>query len=84
MPNGHREPYRYQVDGDPPSPAHSSDTEVTREEKLRFHAIQRQIIVLWISTVLWKRRLIPGKLRVALVVRRIAAYLPENSCLHNE
>ena len=47
MPNGHREPYRLRPDYDPPSPAHTSDTEDTWEDKLRWRLIARRVLRRW-------------------------------------
>jgi len=40
MPNGHRIPYRLDS-GLPPSPAHTSDSETTEEDKKEWRATQR-------------------------------------------
>jgi hypothetical protein len=53
MPNGNRDPFRIS-NGEPPSPLHTSDSETTYEEKMRYEILMRWVAVRWKELV--KRR----------------------------
>ena len=47
MPNGHREPYRVQRTGSPPSSVHTSDSEPTYANKMRWNVLARWVFTRW-------------------------------------
>ena len=77
MPNGGGPPYRLRPDYDPPSPDHSSDTEDTWENKLRWQLIARRVLRRWRLLVRRARlaRMLRHHPRMRPVARHIAEFL---------
>ena len=72
MPNGHRDPYRH--DGglnNPPSPAHSSDSDKTASQKQAYKIARAEVR----ARELELGRLLPEKARTRELFLRIAQFL---------
>ena len=68
MPNGDRRPFR--IGEGSPSPAHTSDSDDTREHKRRFHWLRVEGVLRWRSLAIRARR--ERGFVVALLVHRLA------------
>ena len=76
MPNGHREPYRYRGGlSNPPSPAHSSDSEETAANKREYHKEKREQELAARSEALQRNKILPPKLRSPEICLNIAKFL---------
>ena len=85
MPNGHRVSFRLALCNDPPSPMHSSDSEDTWMDKLRWHFIVKKVLRRWRRLVrqgrvrrtalsLRRQRVLPASIP-EMIILRISAFL---------